>query len=189
MLFNGTGGATFAPNTIPSIETVLTLTGLPTHTTVDINFLLAIIDSWDGTGGSPGGGNDTFTVSVDGVGVIFSKIFAIQSGIGNYSPPPGVQIGGLFNRGFSGFADLAFNMGNDPSFMFAHSASTLTVRFIASGSGWQGWADGDEAWGMDNLQVLIDGDTTAVPEPTTMSLLGASLLTAVARRRRRSKRI
>jgi hypothetical protein len=42
---------------------------------------------------------------------------------------------------------------------------------------------------MDNLQVLIDGDTTAVPEPTTMSLLGASLLTAVARRRRRSKRI
>ena len=34
---------------VPQTHTVLTLTGLPAHTSVSLGFLLAVIDSWDGT--------------------------------------------------------------------------------------------------------------------------------------------
>ncbi len=48
-----------------SSATTLTLTGLPPHTKLDINFLFAAIDSWDGSSGAfPSG--DFFVVTVDG---------------------------------------------------------------------------------------------------------------------------
>ncbi|WP_048316980.1 hypothetical protein, partial [Crocosphaera watsonii] len=45
---------------------------MPSHTSIDINFLLAIIDSWDGN--HPTFGPDFFNVKVDGVS-IFSETF------------------------------------------------------------------------------------------------------------------
>jgi len=63
-------GGDFLRNT-SIMPTTLTLTGLPSHTAININFLLAIIDSWDGLGNN---GPDYFNVSVGGVSV-FKKSF------------------------------------------------------------------------------------------------------------------
>src|SRR5262245_31128701 len=164
----------------PPIATVLTLTGLPTHESVDINFLLAVIDSWDGIGGNPG--PDTFVVRVDGV-ERFNKVFAVQSGAD--SPGVPADLGPLQNRGFSTFNDRGFDMGTVSSLNFAHTNSTLVIEFFTLATGWQG--GDDESWGLDSLGITLgtqDGPTPpGVPEPATLSLLGAGLLAAAYRRR------
>src|SRR5689334_17970277 len=43
-LWNQTGGPS---NGTPGLASVLTLTDLPPHHSIDLNFLLAIIDTWD----------------------------------------------------------------------------------------------------------------------------------------------
>jgi hypothetical protein len=171
----GPAGNQFAGNLLhnssmgnPATLTTLTLTGLQTHTSVDINYLLAVIDSWDGQQAP-----DIFNVRVNGVSV-FAKSFAIASGTTNYTPPLNGDIGGgAQERGFtmsgSTFFDEAFNMALEPAFHnIAHSASTLTVDFFASGAGWQGGTD--ESWGIDNLNVVLngvpDGQPTGVPLPS-----------------------
>lgn len=174
LLRNSTGGDFGGGGFLgaPQISTMLNLSGLPAHTSVNLDFLLAIIDSWDGIGGSPGGGNDTFTVKVNG-NVVFSKVFAVQSGSSNYSPPPGVFLGsGSF--GFSGFNDQAYNLGLDPGLdAIAHSASTLTIEWFAGGSGWQGGTD--ESWGMDNVSIGVTLVEGTVPEPATLGIMGLAL--------------
>jgi len=64
--YSGLGfGDNFLRNTtVPPLTSTLVIQNLPCHTSVDINFLAAIIDSWDGFGGSPG--PDQFNVIVDG---------------------------------------------------------------------------------------------------------------------------
>ena len=52
LLQNRTGGTVQNPGSVPQIPTTLTLTNLPTHSSIDLNFLLAIIASWDGTSNS-----------------------------------------------------------------------------------------------------------------------------------------
>ncbi|NIM95719.1 MAG: hypothetical protein GTO18_18620, partial [Anaerolineales bacterium] len=92
-LRNTSGGG--EPPGIPGSPTTLTLTGLPPHASVDINFLLAIIDSWDGSeaGEGPGGcldcHPDIFTVTVDGV-TVFSEAFGFNGPV--FDPPPGVLL-------------------------------------------------------------------------------------------------
>jgi hypothetical protein len=56
----------------PASPTTLTLDGLPVHESIDLNFLLAIIDSWDGESGSAF--PDIFNVTVNGE-LIFSESF------------------------------------------------------------------------------------------------------------------
>ncbi|NIM95690.1 MAG: hypothetical protein GTO18_18475, partial [Anaerolineales bacterium] len=92
-LRNTSGGG--EPPRTPGSPTTLTLTGLPPHISVDINFLLAIIDSWDGSepGEDPGGcldcHPDIFTVTVDGV-TVFSEAFGFNGPV--FDPPPGVLL-------------------------------------------------------------------------------------------------
>jgi len=136
--------------------TTLTLNNLPPHTFVDIGFLLAIIDSWDGIDG--GASPDIFNVSVDGV-PIFSESFATASGTQTYVDPGGVTIAEIQQRGFGTEGpynfDSSYNMGNDPTFQnIPHTSDTLTISWFASGSGWQG--GGDESWAIDNLHVCTD---------------------------------
>lgn len=71
-------------------------------------------------------------------------------------------------------------MATDPAYTFAHSASTLTVNWLASGSGWQFL--GDQGYAIDNLVVTL----APVPEPTSWALLGLGVagLAACATRRR-----
>ncbi len=157
----------------PQTKTSLTLTDLPAHDSLRIDLLLAIIDSWDGIGGNPG--PDTFVIAVDG-NTVFSHVFAIASGSGDYAPPAGVLLSGGTNLGFGGWAEIALDLGFDPSLTIAHSSSSVTIDFYATGGGWQG--AGDESWAMDNLRVTVRG----IPAPGGLAAFG--LLGLAGRRRR-----
>jgi hypothetical protein len=139
--------------TNPPQKTTLTLTDLPDHDKVDIGFLLAIIDSWDGSDGSPS--PDVFNVAIDGQ-TIFSETFAIASGTGSYVPPANVEIANKQQRGFNGgWTDSSYNMANEPAFQsINHTASDLTLDIFASGAGWQGGSD--ESWAIDNFQLCVN---------------------------------
>jgi hypothetical protein len=169
----------------PASLTTLTLNNLPAHTSVDIDFLLAVIDSWDGVQAP-----DIFNVRVNNT-VIFNPSFAIASGSSNYTPPAGGDIGGgATQRGFNGgWNDLAYNMYLEPLLgSVPHTASTLTIDIFASGGGWQGGID--ESWAVDNLRVTLGGVTaTAAPEAHTAAFVATGLLPllGVALRRRRGK--
>src|SRR5262249_32633163 len=73
-------GSTFLRYFDPALApTTLHLTNLPPHTCVDVAFLLAIIDSWDGV--------ELFQVRVDGQ-LLFSHWFDCSSNTSSYAPPP-----------------------------------------------------------------------------------------------------
>ena len=160
----GTGtntfGGDFLRNTsVPPLATILTLTGLPTHNNISINFLLSIIDSWDGIDcGAVGFSGDTFNVRVDG-SLIFSEVFENSNcGTQSYVPPPGVELARKQSLGFTptgfNFADSAYDMGLDPTFQnIPHTASTLTIEWFAGG-GWQG--GNDESWAIENVKIILD---------------------------------
>jgi len=156
----------------PPLSTTLTLTGLPAHTSVNVNFLLAIIDSWDGIGSAYG--PDSFTVKVGGVPV-FSKVFTNVDGTSDYTPSSGVLLSSGTYLGFhSGWVDSAYNMYLESAFQdISHTGSSLTIEWFASGPVWQG--GNDESWGIDNLQVVLNSDNP-VPLPPTVWLLGSGLL-------------
>lgn len=158
-LRNDTGGYDDGGMGTPGSPTTLTLVGLPPHTSIDINFLLAIIDSWDGS--EPGEGEgactdchpDILTVTVDG-NTIFSEAFGYNGPV--FEPPPGVLLEESASLGFNpDFDDAAYDMDLYPAFNeIPHSASTLTVEWFAEGDGWQG--GDDESWAIDNLEIIID---------------------------------
>ena len=130
-------------------EIVLSLTGLPPHVSVDVSFLLAAIDSWDGEGVIDPGVPDFFTVSVDGA-IIFEESLENSEGgfwpggtppFQSYDPPPGVELARRLDLGFTGGVyslDSAYDMGLDPVLDgIPHTADTLTIVWLASGAGWQ----------------------------------------------------
>src|SRR5947209_20033051 len=101
----------------PPLKTTLTLTDLPAHTSINLKFLLAIIDSWDGDGCFAG--PDVLNVTVDGFS-IFSHAFENSGcGIQDYVPPPGVELARRQQLGFNTspgfFLDSAYNMELDPN--------------------------------------------------------------------------
>jgi hypothetical protein len=173
-----TFGSQFLRNTTasPATANTLILGGLPAHTTVDLDFDLATINSWDGgTNVSTSPNGDFFNVKVDGT-LLFTKSFS--NGLGE----PGTFGGAPFAQGNFGFdvntvyQDGAYHL----SFQgIPHTGSSLTVEFFASGPGWQG--GDDESWAVDNVAVAAN-----VPEPA--SFAGAALATALmaAGRRRRA---
>lgn len=171
----------------PAAPTVLTLTNLPAHTSLDVSFLLPIIDSWDSSTGSFS--PDFFNVHLDGAQLLqdtYNNAFLSES---RPSDTTGTDIGmGCVQRGFGGRSfdcDRAFDTSTEAALNVAHTASTATISFFASGGGWQG--GGDESWGLENLRVVINAvDGQAVPEPMTLTLLGVGMLgLAVSRSRRR----
>ncbi|MEZ5316484.1 MAG: PEP-CTERM sorting domain-containing protein [Vicinamibacterales bacterium] len=196
MLWNATGGNPLDRRVsgVPGLPTTLTLTNLPEHVGVDVNFLLAIIDSWD-AGDACSKGTDYFNVVADGT-LLVQDSYGIACGTGEDTAPVDEEIGTTHDRGFDSpslswtYQDRAFDMTNDSRLFFEHTASTLTLQFFANGAGWQGGLE-DESWGMDNLEVLLvtvddvppppPPTPTPVPEPTTMLLVGGGLIGAVRR--------
>jgi hypothetical protein len=158
------------------LDTKLTLTGLPPHDHVTISFLLAVIDSWDGT--------ELFKVSVDGV-ELFSHWFQIATGdASSYLAPPGGLLSSGTNIGFTGGTgyhdrDRAYDMSVEPLFIsIPHTADTLTVLWhlgAVSGGAAQNWQGGsDESWALENVRVEVVSDPTGVggtPEPRTLTML------------------
>ena len=165
-----------SPTPTPTSPTRLTLTNLPPHHAITLRFLLAIIDSWDGT--ECAYGPDSFNVTVDG-NVVFSQIFDNgDCGHQLYEPPPYVELARqlpLFGQNGVGFLDSAYDMGLEPSFVdIPHTSSTATIEWFASGPVWQ--SGNDESWAIENVEVsaLTDGiECTPTPSPTPASVVRA----------------
>lgn len=148
-------------------DTTLDLTGLPAHATVSLGFLLAVIDSWDGT--------ELFEVLVDGQ-TVFSNWFQLATGdASSYVAPTGGLLSSGTNRGWSSGSyynhDRAYDLSLEPAFQnIPHSASTLTVTIrmgAVSGGAAQNWqGEMDESWGIDNLTVTLGSGASAAPLPT-----------------------
>ena len=186
--YNGIGG--FADNFLrnsttgnPASKTTLTLTGLQKHESINLNFLLAVIDSWDGSNTTESWDPDYFNVSVDG-NTIFKETYAHYN-TSNQSAPVENRFSFGTNLGFnSEWNDSAYDMGMLDAFNnIAHTEDTLTVLWWASGSGWQG--GDDESWAIDNIEVVLNVAT--VPVPPAMLLFGSGLLGLVGLRKRSAK--
>lgn len=159
----------------PAAATTLTLSGLQSHTGIDLNFLLGIINSWDGNGNPL---PDYFNVRVDGVS-IFKETFAADGINDSFVPQTGVALaenGSLFTVSGDNpnWRDAAYDMGLQTSVFdnIAHTGATLTIDFFASGGAWSGGAD--ESFALDNIEVVLNGVPT-VPEPASLALLGLGL--------------
>jgi hypothetical protein len=133
----------------------ITLTNLPAHNAIDLDFLFAAIDSLDGTGTFPGG--DFLAVTIDG-NVHFRESFAnaSPSQIQSYVAPAGVELARFQDLGFSGPGSYytAVRTGSAAtcaSRRSANSASTLTITLQIEGPGIQPL--GDESWAIDNLTI------------------------------------
>lgn len=160
---------------------VLSLSGLPAHDSVDLDFLLAVIDSWDGDSGgccNP----DHFNVRVDGTTVLTAgyTIFG-----GNAESPAGSLLIDSSHRAVNAsWNDEAYDMSSVAALALAHSASTLTVEFFPDGAGWQ--AGDDESFAIENLTVTINATGPSVPDGgSTAGLLalGVAALAAFNRKR------
>ncbi len=161
----------------------LTLTGLPSHQTLHLDFLFAAIDSLDGTGNYPSG--DYFKITLDGA-TVFREAFAnaLTSQVQTYVPPAGVELARHQNLGFSGpggyYTDSAYDLGSDPFFAsIAHTAATATITFVMEGPGIQSLAD--ESWAIDGLRVHLSSATLGTSAPYGTSCGPALVATSAPR--------
>ena len=161
----GTGDNKFSNYFLRSSSGVtLSLVGLPAHDSIDLNFLFAVIDSWNGDTG------DIFNIVVDG-GTVFRHTFAnVPGDTQSYNPPSGVFLG-RGDYGFNvNFSDSAYNLGLEPTLNnIPHTSSSLTINFYADGPNWEGSSDTqNESWAIDNFEVIVNNNVS--PSPLTLSL-------------------
>jgi hypothetical protein len=156
----GPAGNQFGGNMLRSATgnvVTITLSGLPAHSSVNLSFLFAAIDSLDGAGSFPAG--DYLKITFDGA-TIFREAFAnaTETQVQTYLAPPGVELARRVELGFGAgtfYTDSAYNMGADPQFqLLPHTASTLTLTFEIESSALQGLDD--ESWGIDNLRISLN---------------------------------
>jgi len=149
-------GGTFLRSATGNPVTI-SLTGLPAHNAIALDFLFAAIDSLDGTGTFPQG--DFFAITIDG-NTFFRESFANASPtyVQSYVSPPGVELARFVDLGFSGpgsyYTDSAYWLGGDPQFQhIGHTGPSLTITMQIEGPGIQGL--GDESWAIDNLTIAV----------------------------------
>jgi hypothetical protein len=162
---------------------VVTLTlGLGAHTTVTLAFDLYVIRSWDGNGAN---GGERYLVDASGPSLLFTG-FA-NNDAKDQCFPDNCPASNPTKSGAAEVNTLGYdqNIGGDAVyhlfFTFPHTASTLTLHFI--GAGLQDSTTGDtvfpgltdESWGIDNVTVVDDSVTTAVPAPATLLLIASAV--------------
>lgn len=173
----------FAQGGIPS--TTLNLSSLQPFTTGTLSFDIDVILSMDGDG-QLGFGRDAFIVSGTGL-TTFDHDFANYPGNSQDYPVinslPGTGSDPTLTNTFG------YEFDNNPTINdtvyhitlpFTASGTSLSFTFAANTS-----EDvSNEFYGIDNVVVTTDA-VPPVPEPASMTLLGASLLAFGAMRRRR----
>ncbi len=133
------------------------LTNLPPHNVVSIAFLLAAIDSLDGSGSFPAG--DYFHIKLDGVTIFRESLAnATTSQIQSYVPASGALLARRVDLGFSGpgsyYTDSAYDFGVEPRLRnIRHLGPSLHLELIIEGGGVQSLTD--ESWAMDNLSISV----------------------------------
>ncbi|MBL8179049.1 MAG: PEP-CTERM sorting domain-containing protein [Bryobacterales bacterium] len=169
-----------------SAATVLSLTGLAPHTTITLQFDLAMWDSIDFAIFAV----DIFQVRLDGN-------FISNGPFGNYFGPGGCDSGCIvgpagssqLTPGVISFSapNYGYNPGNRDSahrmsLTVAHTASTAAFEWIFPNSE----RGINESFGIDNIVISTNAlDTNTVPEPSTWWMLGAGLSVLGVRRFRR----
>lgn len=128
----------------------LSISGLPPHDCLCVEFDFYAIQSWDGN--NPSTGPDALNVVIDGTNY-FSETFAHpgQSAGQTFGPDPtfnvaqtdAVETGTL---GYTFFSDSVYRLSLCD---LDHTSSTATVSFVVNGL----QSITDESWGIDNLVV------------------------------------
>lgn len=153
----------------PATMSTLTLTGLKAHTSVDINFMLGFLESWDSNNANSNASPDYLNIYIDGAHV---AALTTNNALGTaeiYGGGTELYDGAQINYN-NFYSDTLVDMSTAGFLNFAHTSSTLTIGIQAGGAGWQGGSD--EGWGIDNL--VIEYET--VPEPFPLVLMGLGLI-------------
>lgn len=147
--------------------TEVNLSGLQSHSAVTVSFLLAVIDSWDGTGAF---GPDYFNLAIDGTAFQWSFHHAASQ-----SFPNTTQLSFGSHLGFNtGYVDGAYLV----EIALSHSNGSLDLDFFASGAGYQGGTD--ESWAIENLNVSITPTSNNVPDGGSTALLLGGVFATLA---------
>lgn len=173
-------GGNFWRVTTPDDVLQFELTDLPIGYFVNVEFSLAIIDSWDGASGAPHGPDHLEVEILDGA---TQEVLWNENVSGGATPANNVESTIVINQ------DLGFSQGTagetwwlDDGYRMVFdgiemNSSSLTFRIHATGSGFVGGTD--ESFAIDNLLI------TGVPEPSmTVPVLAIACL--MVRRRKRS---
>jgi len=138
-------------------STTLSLSSLPAHTQLVLEFDVYIIDSWNGNGGQ-GTSPDIIEISVVGGPILKRTTFSnrtrdAQAFPGDY--PGGVNPAGTgtlarnalgYPGSNDGFGDSSYRL----RLTFNHTGGTIALRFASQQSSGQ-----NERWGIDNVRVTI----------------------------------
>jgi hypothetical protein len=165
-------GGSFLRYTLQGIaDTRLTLRNLPPHDAVSVGFLLAVIDSWDGT--------ELLRISVDGT-ELFSHWFQLALGdTSSYLAPPGALLSSGGNLGFTFGTyysrDRAYDLSAEPAFrQIPHDADTLEVKWslgaVSGGAASQWQGGGDESWAIDQVRIDLHEAAVGVDSRPTLFL-------------------
>ncbi|MCU0979306.1 MAG: PA14 domain-containing protein, partial [Pirellulaceae bacterium] len=132
---------------------VIDLADLPVHASLDLEFVLAMIDSWDGSDATHG--PDALRVEVDGT-VVFDQTFSNVTGRPqSYVPAPEALLRSGSDLGFGIAKDSLYDLTGAGALRgIVHTASTAQIRIFAFGAGYGG--GNDESWAVDNLQILAN---------------------------------
>jgi hypothetical protein len=142
----------------------LTLTNIPPHQGLVVRFDLYILDSMDGYGETGGGGevmdfgSPTFSYLHTNFTNMSGESQAYPSNIGGTHYGPGTGSVGDNPLGYTAKVSGAeispvthYAIGQDGSFTFAHTASSATLTFAASGI----QPVTDESWAISNVVVTL----------------------------------